>query len=64
MEMGCDCRQYAPPIFMLPDKRDRPDAVRLADIRTVEIFVTITYIYEVIFKIEGMIMVPNRALAC
>ncbi|CAB3220280.1 unnamed protein product [Arctia plantaginis] len=27
MEMGCECRQYAPPIFMVPDKRERPDAV-------------------------------------
>lgn len=25
--MECECRQYAPPIFMVADKRERPDAV-------------------------------------
>ncbi|KAJ8712895.1 hypothetical protein PYW08_008199 [Mythimna loreyi] len=47
MEMGCDCRQYAPPIFMVPDKRDRPDAVSTpADYCHWEIFVTIIELFN------------------
>ncbi|GBP54355.1 Ataxin-2 [Eumeta japonica] len=29
MELACECRQYGSPILVMPDKHERPDAVRL-----------------------------------